>query len=86
MCEQARPRLPSPFFSLLRKPGRRCRPDCRLVDLCERCRRFFCLELSSQVQHLIEKDFKGRSPTKAFARTQIDLVSEGREEGGIKRL
>ena len=30
----------SPFFSLLRKPGRRCRPDCRLVNLCEGYRRF----------------------------------------------
>ena len=30
------------FFSLLRKPGRQSRPDCRLVDLCESYRRFFC--------------------------------------------
>ena len=29
------------------------------------------LELSSQVQHFIKKDFKRRSPTKAFARTQV---------------
>ena len=34
------------FFSLLRKPGRQSRPDCRLVDLCESYRRFFCEKTS----------------------------------------
>jgi len=28
------PLIFSGFFSLLRKPGRLCRPDCRWVDLC----------------------------------------------------
>jgi len=30
------------FFSLLRKPGRRCRPDCRSGTTCVWERRFFC--------------------------------------------
>lgn len=47
---------------------------------------FIGLELSSQVQQQIEKDFKGSSPCKAFTRTEIDLIREEREEGRIERI
>ena len=42
------------------------------------------LELSSQVQQLIEENFKGRSPAEAFARTKIDFVGKGSEERRIE--
>ena len=45
---------------------------------------FLYLELSSQVQQLIEKDFKGRSPSEAFARSKIDLVGKSGEERRIE--
>ena len=47
---------------------------------------FFALELSSQVQQLIEENFKRRSPTETFAGTKIDLVGKGGEERRIKGL
>ena len=46
----------------------------------------FGLELSSQVQQLIEENFKGRSPAETFAGTKIDLVGKGGKERGIKGL
>ena len=48
--------------------------------------RFFCLELSSQVQQLIEENHKRRSPAEAFARAKKNLVGKGIEERGIKGL
>ena len=59
------------------QPARRCS---RVGGL------FICLELSSQVQQLIEENFKGRSPAEAFARAKINLVGKGIEERGIKGL
>ena len=51
---------------------------------CER--RLFELELSSQVQQLIEENFKRGSPGEAFAWAKINLASKGIEERGIKGL
>ena len=48
--------------------------------------RFFGLELSSQVQQLIEENFKGRSPAEAFTGAKIDLTGKGGEESGIEAL
>jgi len=45
---------------------------------------FLGLELSSQVQQLIEEDFKRGSPAEAFAWAKINLVSKSIEEGGNK--
>ena len=48
-------------------------------------KRFFVyLELSSQVQQLIEENFKGRSPTETFTGTKVDLVGKGSEERRIE--
>ena len=47
---------------------------------------FLCLELSSEVQRLIEKDFKRRSPAETLAGTKIDLVGKGDEESRIERV
>jgi len=47
---------------------------------------FLWLELSSQAQQLIEKDFKGRSPAETFAGTKIEFVGEGGEESRIEGL
>ena len=44
------------------------------------------LELSSQVQQLIEENFKRRSPAEAFTGTKIDLAGKGGEESGIEAL
>ena len=44
------------------------------------------LELSSQVQQLVEENFKGRSPAEAFTGTKIDLAGKGGEESGIEAL
>ena len=44
------------------------------------------LELSSQVQQLIEENFKGKSPAEAFTGTKIDLAGKGSEESGIEAL
>lgn len=45
---------------------------------------FWYLELSSQLQQLIEKDFKGRSSSETFARSKIDLVGKSSEERKIE--
>ena len=45
-----------------------------------------CLELSSQVQQLVEENFKGRSPAETFTGTKIDLTGKGGEESGIEAL
>ena len=45
---------------------------------------FRFLELSSQVQQLIEENFKGRFPAETFSRTQIHLVGIGGEERRIE--
>ena len=47
---------------------------------------FIILELSSQVQQLIEENFKGGSPAEAFTGTKIDLAGKGSEESGIEAL
>ena len=47
---------------------------------------FFYLELSSQVQQLVEENFKGRSPAEAFTGAKIDLTGKGGEESGIEAL
>lgn len=44
------------------------------------------LDLSSQVQQLIEENLKGRSPAEAFARTKIHLAGKSGEESGIENL
>ena len=44
------------------------------------------LELSSQVQQLVEENFKGRSPAEAFTGAKIDLTGKGGEESGIEAL
>ncbi|MBE5769120.1 MAG: hypothetical protein E7333_05985 [Clostridiales bacterium] len=35
-------------------------------------------------KQLVEENFKGRFPAKAFAGTEIDLVDEGSKEGRIE--
>ena len=46
----------------------------------------FALELSSQVQQLVEENFKGRSPAEAFTGAKIDLTGKCGEESGIEAL
>ena len=54
------------FFSLLRKPGRLCRPDCRSGTTCVWDRRFFCGKNEREEAPLRRRD----SETRSFRRSE----------------
>ena len=86
VCEQARPRLPSPFFSLLRKPAGRCPADCRLVDSCSLCRRFCCGKNERAGTPLRRRDSEASASATTQTMRQVDhAVRDRTRKAGRKK-